>query len=115
MAGENPSEKPKEPVVPNPELADVGVPNPDPIRVLAEDLPENDEVQKAYKAAMLAETAQEEARHKAKAVKASPHAEETPSGAALVKVVNISNDQRRGEAYLREKSARRWGYVPVEA
>lgn len=96
------------------QIADVGVPNPGPIRDLAEDLPEKDNVQKAYKSAMLADTAQEEAKHKAKAVAASPDADETPSGSALQKVTGIANDTERGEKYLRHKTARRWGYVPVD-
>jgi hypothetical protein len=48
------------------EIADVGVPNPDAMRELAEDLPENDAVQKAYKDGMLADSAQQEAKAKAK-------------------------------------------------
>lgn len=104
-----------EPVVEsNVKTADVGTPNPPAMRTLAEDLPEKDAVQKATKAAMLADSAQEEAKEKAKVVDASPNAAETPSGAALKKVTSVSNDTERGERYAREKTAVRWGYVPVE-
>lgn len=96
------------------QVADVGVPNPEALRDLAQDLPEDDSVQQAYKDAMLADTAQQEAKAKAKAVDASPNASETPSGGALQAVTGVSNDADRGEKYLREKSARRWGYVPAE-
>lgn len=89
-------------------------PTPSAMQVLAEDLPENDEVQKAVKAGMLADSSQEEAKQKVKVVDASPNAHETPSGAALKKVAGISDDEKRGEEYLREKTARRWGYVPVD-
>jgi hypothetical protein len=95
-------------------LANVGVPTPRSLRILAEDLPEKDTVQKATKAAMLADTAQQEAKEKAKAVDASPNAADTPSGGALKKVTGVANDTERGEKYLREKTARRWGYVPVD-
>jgi hypothetical protein len=95
------------------QIADVGVPTPQSLRDLAEDLPENDAVQKAYKDAMLADSAQDEAKAKAKAVDESPSAADTPSGGALKAVTGVSNDAERGEKYLREKTARRWGYVPV--
>jgi hypothetical protein len=95
-------------------LESVGVPTPASLRTLAEDLPERDKVQRAYKDAMLADTAQEEAQAKVIAVNESPNAAETPSGAALKKVTGISNDTERGEKYLREKTAVRWGYVPVQ-
>lgn len=96
------------------QIASVGVPTPGPLRRLAEDLPEKDKVQKAYKDAMLADTAQHEAQAKARVVDASPNADETPSGYALKKVTGVSNDTDRGEQYLRHKTARRWGYVPVD-
>lgn len=86
-------------------------PTPEPLRTLAEDLPEKDEVQKATKAAMLADTPGQEAKEKVKAVKASPDAEDTPSGHAMAKVAGITDNVERGEAYAREKAARRWGYV----
>jgi hypothetical protein len=97
----------------NVKTANLGVPTPRSLRILAEDLPEKDDVQKAYKDAMLADTAQAEAKAKVAAVDASPNADETPSGAALKKVAGISNDTERGEKYLLEKTAKRWGYVPV--
>lgn len=95
--------------------ANLGVPTPRSLRALAEDLPSGDKVQKAYKDAMLADTSQAEAKAKVAAVDASPNAAETPSGAALKKVAGIGNDTERGEKYLREKTAARWGYVPVES
>ena len=96
-------------------LESVGVPTPRSLRTLAEDLPEKDTVQKAYKDAMLADTAQQETQAKVKAVDASPNADETPSGMALKKVAGVSNDTERGEKYLREKTAARWGSGPVDA
>jgi hypothetical protein len=42
------------------ETKDVGTPNPEVLRQLAEDLPEKDTVQKEIKAGMLATSAQEE-------------------------------------------------------
>ena len=59
--------------------------------------------------------AQADAKAKATAVDASPNAAQTPSGAALKKVAGIADDTERGEKYLREKTARRWGYVPAES
>lgn len=96
------------------QIADVGQPYTDEIRNLAKDLPERDAVEKAYKNAFLAESAQEEAKHKVTAVEESRDAGETPSGHALKKVAGVSNDTERGEQYLRHKTARRWGYVPAE-
>lgn len=92
------------------QLADVGIPNPQAIRDLAKNLPEKDRVQKATKAGMLADTAQDEAKAKAQVVDASPNADQTPSGTALKKVTGIANDTERGEAYQRERAAKRWGY-----
>lgn len=77
----------------------------------AEALPEKDEVQKEVKAAMLADTGQEEAKHKAKVVDASPNAADTPSGYALKETAGISDNVKRGEEYARVKSSVRWGYV----
>lgn len=94
---------------------DVGTPNPQSLRDLAEDLPEKDGVQKAIKKAMLADSAQEEAKEKVKVVEASPDASDTPSGHALKEVAGISDDTKRGEEYLRHKTAKRWGYAPVES
>jgi hypothetical protein len=94
--------------------ADLPPSTPRSLRVLAEDLPEKDDVQKAYKEAMTATDPQKEARAKVKAVDASRDADETPSGGALKKVAGVANDTERGEKYLREKTARRWGYVPVD-
>lgn len=87
--------------------------NPPAYRELAAALPEKDDVQKAYKEAMTATDHGKEAKAKAKVVDASPDADETPSGAALKKVAGVSHDTERGEKYAREKTARRWGYVPV--
>lgn len=94
--------------------ADLPPSTPASLRRLAEDLPENDPVQKAYKEAMTAESAQKEARAKAKAVAESPNASETPSGSALEKVKGVSNDTERGECYAREKTKARWGTVPAD-
>jgi hypothetical protein len=86
-------------------------PTPEPLRELAEKLPEKDDVQKATKAAMLADTPQEEVKEKVKAVKGSPDAADTPSGGALIKVAGIADTIERGEAYTREKTAIRHGYA----
>jgi hypothetical protein len=94
-------------------LADLGPELPAPMRELAEKLPEKDDVQKAYKAQMLAEDMHVAAKQKVKIVDASPDADDTPSGYALKKVAGIAHDGDRGEAYAREKSAKRWGYVPA--
>lgn len=110
---QKPADTPKVEVKTDEKLASVGVPTPQSLRVLAEDLPEKDKVQVAYKDAMLADTAQDECKAKVVAVDASPNAAETPSGGALKKVSGISNDTERGEKYAHEKTARRWGYVPV--
>ena len=90
---------------------DEGAGAPAPQQEAAEALPEKDDQQKAHKDAALAETAQDEAKAKAKEVELSPDAAETPSGAALLKTAGIADDVERGEAYAREKSAVRWGYV----
>lgn len=109
------NDNPDEGKTPSPaKIADAGTPMPESMRNLAKDLPENDPVQKAYKAAMLADSAQQEAREKAKIVDASPNAGDTPSGHAIKKVAGVSNDAERGEKYLQEKTARRWGHVPVD-
>ncbi len=92
----------------------LGEPYPQAMQERAESLPEKDEVQQAYKAAFLADSTQAEVREKVKVVDASPNSEETPSGHALRKVAGIAHDQERGERYAREKTARRWGYVPVD-
>lgn len=94
--------------------ADLGPELPAPMRRLAEDLPERDEVQKAYKEQMLAMDMQKAAKAKVKIVDASPDAEDTPSGYALKKVAGIAHDGDRGEEYLKHKTAKRWGYIPVE-
>jgi hypothetical protein len=112
MADEKKSEEGRTPTAG--QVADVGVPNPESIRELAEDLPERDAVQKAVKEGMLADTAQQEAKAKAKVVDESPDAAETPSGHALKEVTGVGNDTKRGEEYLRHKTAKRWGYVPVD-
>lgn len=95
-------------------LADLGPEMPRSMRVLAEELPEKDEVQKAYKAQMLAEDMQVATKEKVKIVNASPDADDTPSGYALKKVAGIAHDGDRGEAYAKHKSAKRWGYIPAD-
>jgi hypothetical protein len=94
--------------------ADLGVSTPQAMQVLAEDLPEKDAVQKAHKEALLADSPQAEVKAQVKIVDESPNAAETPSGAALKKVAGVGNDTERGERYAREKTAVRWGYVPVD-
>jgi hypothetical protein len=92
---------------------DVGTPHSEAMRELAEDLPEKDKVQVAHKNALLADSAQEEAREKVKIVDASPNAPETPSGTALKKTAGIASDSERGEQYSRVKAAvRHGGAVP---
>jgi hypothetical protein len=85
-------------------------PNPEPLRELARDLPEKDDVQKAVKEGILADSAQAEAKAKAKVVDLSPDAPDTPSGHALKKVAGIADDVKRGEEYARERAAKRHGY-----
>ncbi len=97
------------------EVLDAGAGVPDAYIEAAEALPEKDDVQKAYKAAMLAETGQEEAQEKLKAVEASPNASDTPSGFALQETAGIADNVERGNEYARIKSAKRWGYVPASA
>jgi hypothetical protein len=91
--------------------ANLGNPNTGVRRDLAEDLPEKDEVQVAYKTAMTADSMQAEVKAKVDAVDASPNAADTPSGYALKKTAGIANDTERGEEYARVKAARRWGAV----
>jgi len=93
------------------DVLDEGAGAPPAYEEAAEALPEKDEVQKEVKAAMLAETGQEEAQHKANVVDASPDAADTPSGAALKATADIEDNVERGEEYARVKSAKRWGYV----
>ena len=88
-------------------------PTPEPLRSLAERLPEKDDVQKATKAAMLASDPGEEVKEKVKAVEASPDAADTPSGAAMIAVQNIASHTERGEVYAQVKAAYRHGVVPV--
>jgi hypothetical protein len=87
---------------------------PESLRRLAEDLPEKNAVQKAYKEAMTATDHQKEAKAKLKAAEESPDALDTPSGYGLKESASESNDTKRGEKYLRAKTAKRWGYVPVD-
>jgi len=97
------------------DVLDEGAGVPAAYEEAAEALPEKDEVQKEVKAAMLAETGQEEAEHKAAVVDASPNAADTPSGFALKETAGISDNVERGEEYARIKSAKRWGYVPASS
>lgn len=80
---------------------------------LARKLPENDPVQKAIKEGMLAKTPHAEHKAKVKVVKASPNAEETPSGAALVATEDITDDAKRAAAYRSVKAAMRHGVIEV--
>jgi len=94
-------------------VLDAGAGVPDSYIEAAEALPEHDEVEKATKAAMLAETGQEEAQEKAKVVDASPNSIDTPSGFALKATAGIKDNIARGNEYARIKSAKRWGYIPA--
>ena len=94
--------------------ADLSPANSDETRRLAQDLPEKDPVQKAYKDALTTEDPHKEAKAYLKAAEESPDAMDTPSGYALKESIGESNDTKRGEKYTRAKTARRWGYVPVD-
>lgn len=94
--------------------ADLPLSTPAEMRQRAEDLPERDAVQKAYKDAMTADSHQKEAKGFLKAAEESPDAMDTPSGYALKKSVGVSNDTERGEEYAAHKTARRWGYRYVD-
>jgi hypothetical protein len=96
-------------------LLDAGAGSPPTMEAAAEALPEKDEVQKAHKDAMTADSTDEEVKAKVRVVKASPDAAETPSGGALIAVQGISDPVEQGEAYAREKSARRFGSVPADS
>lgn len=93
------------------DVIDEGAGVPAAYEEAAEALPEKDEVQKEVKAAMLAETANEEAEHKANVVEASPNSSDTPSGYALQQVAGISDPVEQGVKYAQHKAAKRWGYV----
>jgi uncharacterized protein YPO0396 len=94
--------------------ADAGPPNSPEMIERAEDLPEKDEVQKAYKDQLTAEDAQKEAKASLKIAEESPNAMETPSGHALKESAGESNDAKRGDKYARAKAEARWGWVPPE-
>lgn len=96
------------------EIVDAGAGAPPSMREAAEALPEGDEVEKATKDAMLADTVGEEVSSKVEVVEASPDAAETPSGGALKAVEGISDPIEQAEAYKREKSLRRFGHAPIE-
>ncbi len=96
------------------EITDAGAGVPPQMKEAAEALPERDDVEVGVKKSMLAEDAQSEAKAKLDVVKASRDAPDTPSGFALGKTANIADNVERGEAYAREKSAKRHGYVPAE-
>jgi hypothetical protein len=87
---------------------------PDGMRDAAEALPERDDVQTAIKEGLTADDTGTEAEAKARVVELSPDSPDTPSGYALQKTAGIGDPVERGEAYAREKTAKRWGYVPVE-
>jgi hypothetical protein len=92
--------------------ANLGPGNSDETRRLAQDLPEKDAVQKAYKDALTAEDQHKEARGYLKAAEESPDAMDTPSGHGLKVAAGESNDTLRGEKYARAKAERRWGWTP---
>jgi hypothetical protein len=88
---------------------------PEPMRVLADDLPENDAVQEAHKEIISQEEPHKADQAKAKLVDESPRSYATPSGYAAQKVAGIANDTERGEEYAKHKSAVRWGSLPDDA
>lgn len=90
-------------------VLDAGAGAPNAMRDAAESLPEKDNVQKAYKKQLLAEDTAAETAAKVEIVKASPDADETPSGAALLAVAGESDPIKQGEEYQRRKAAVRRG------
>jgi hypothetical protein len=102
------------PVKTNDLTADLRPANSDEMRRLAEDLPEKNDVQKAYKDALTTDDPHKQDRAYLRAAELSPDAMDTPSGYALKECIGESNDTKRGEKYARAKTARRWGYVPVD-
>lgn len=94
--------------------ANLGPANSQEMRRLAEDLPERDSVQKAYKDALTTEDPHTEARAYLKAAEESPNAMDTPSGHALKASIGESNDTVRGEKYAKAKAEARWGWTPVD-
>jgi hypothetical protein len=90
-------------------VLDAGAGAPNAMREAAEALPEKDNVQKAYKKQLLADTTEAETAAKVEIVKASPDADETPSGAALLAVAGESDPIKQGEDYQRKKAAVRRG------
>ncbi len=97
------------------DILDAGAGVPASLDAAADALPEKDAVQKAYKQQAKADSVKEEVAAKVIIVKESPDAAETPSGGALLAVAGESDPIKQGERYSREKSARRWGYVPAES
>lgn len=91
-----------------------GPTEPVSMRELAQHAPEKDNVQKAYKKAYLADSPAESRAAKAEIVEASPDASETPSGAALLRVKDVSSPSEAGEKYARLKSLFRWGAVRAD-
>lgn len=90
-------------------VLDAGAGAPNAMRQAAEDLPEKDNVQKAYKKQLLADSTESETAAKVEIVKASPDADQTPSGAALLAVAGETDPIKQGEAYQRKKAAVRNG------
>lgn len=74
-----------------------------------DDLPEKDEVQKAYKDQLSAKDHKAEVAAKVAIVNASPDADDTPSGAALLAVAGESDPIKQGDEYQRRKAAARMG------
>jgi hypothetical protein len=94
--------------------ADLRPANSAEMRRRAEDLPAKNDVQKAYKDALTTDDPHKQDRAYLRAAELSPDAMDTPSGYALKESIGESNDTKRGEKYARAKTARRWGYVPVD-
>ena len=97
------SAKAKEPVL------DAGAGAPRAMRQAAEELPEKDAVQQAYKKQLTADDTQTEVDAKVTIVEESPDADDTPSGAALLAVQGESDPIKQGQEYARKKAAVRRG------
>lgn len=93
---------------------DLSPANSDETRRLAENLPDRTPIEKAYKEQLTTEDPQKEAKASLRISELSFDSPDTPSGYGLKESVNESNDTKRGEKYARAKTARRWGYVPVD-
>jgi hypothetical protein len=94
--------------------ADLRPANSDEMRRLAEDLPEKNDVQKAYKDALTTDDPHTQDKGYLRAAELSPDALDTPSGHGLKECIGESNDTKRGEKYARAKAEKRWGWTPLD-